>query len=110
VAFRVVPDAPRIYGRQLDDAATDADTADKYIRKYTTFDWHEHGLISLVREAHDAFVGEVSTALVHLRELLDAARAQMTAVASYYEGIDAAAAGRVDASYPPATRAPLLDK
>jgi hypothetical protein len=104
MGFEVDPDALRGYARQLHDAATATDTAGGYVRRWASIGWHDRGLLSQLRTAHEQFVNNTTAALRHLKDLLETSQAAMDSAAGFYTSTDHTAAARLDASYPATPR------
>jgi uncharacterized protein YukE len=110
VSFRVDPAAIRAYAAQFTGHADDAHAMHDYIAKYTSFGWHEQGIINYAQPAHEQFASEVTKALTHLQDLLRQSETELEGVAAFYERTDQAAAGRLDDGYPSVPRPSLMDR
>lgn len=109
MSFRVDPAAIRAYATQFTGHADDARAMHDYIATYTSFGWHEQGMINILQPAHERFAGEVIRALAHLQDLLNRSKTELEGVAAFYERADQAAAGRLDGTYQPVPRLAVQD-
>ncbi|HEX6501585.1 MAG TPA: type VII secretion target [Micromonosporaceae bacterium] len=109
MSFRVDPNAIRSYAAQFTGHADDARAMHDYVARYSSFSWHDQGLINKMQPAHERFATELVKALSHLQDLLTQSRTQLQRVAAFYDHTERTGAARLDDSYPPVPRPSLAD-
>lgn len=101
MTFKVDPASLDGYAAQLGRAKEDAIACKSYFAANAgDISFSEGGIISPLYYAHGGVKEKLDGMLTHLVDLLDKSGGQLTAAAKQYRGTDAAAAAKVDESYP----------
>jgi len=105
MTFKVDPEALAGYAAQLGRAKEDAVQCKSYFAANAgDISFSEGGIINPLYYEHGAVKEKLDGMLTHLVGLLDKASSELTAAARQYRTTDAAAAAKVDESYPAVER------
>jgi hypothetical protein len=106
VGFDVEPEDLRSFGKQVERAAEDAQSAKKYAKTHSDAigGGTQEGLILHLSGLHPSVAAEVDSVLSRVHTLLSSSARELTRSAGYYEKTDEDQAAKLDATYPASKR------
>ncbi|NYH84593.1 hypothetical protein SAMN05421678_101449 [Actinopolymorpha cephalotaxi] len=104
MSFSVAPDDLDGFAHLLRRAGEDAEALHAHLRRYGEIPPASQGAALIFGGTHQDLVNALTSHALTLTRLLDAARTQVHSAATSYRTVDDAAAARLDAALPPATR------